>query len=156
MSETGEAEGPAEARVDLWLWAVRLYKTRSQAATACRGGKVRVNAKPAKPAKLVRAGDRLEVSKTGLTKTLVVRRVLSKRVGAKVIDDYLEDLTPPEIYREAAQRRLEKIASVPKRDGGAGRPTKRDRREWSKAAEVAAERESAVTELMRKSVESGE
>lgn len=156
MSETEAVEGAAEARVDLWLWAVRLYKTRSQAATACRGGKVRINGKPAKPAKLVRAGDRLEVRKTGLTKTVVVRSVLSKRVGAKVVDDYLQDLTSAEVYQEAAQRRLDKIASVPKRDGGAGRPTKRDRREWSKAADKAAEREAAVTELMRKSVRSGE
>ncbi len=156
MGETGKVDGVAEARVDLWLWAVRLYKTRSQAATACRGGKVRINGKPAKPAKLVRAGDRLEVSKAGLTKTMVVRDALSKRIGAKLIDDYLEDLTPPEVYQEAAQRRLDKIASVPKRDGGAGRPTKRDRREWSRAADKAAEREAAVTKLMRKSVESGE
>jgi len=154
MGETVETEGVAEARVDLWLWAVRLYKTRSQAATACRGGKVRVNGKPAKPAKLVRAGDRLEISKTGLTKTVKVRDVLSKRIGAKLVEDYLEDLTPPEIYEEAAQRRLEKIASVPKRDGGAGRPTKRDRRAWSKAAEKAAEREAAVIDLMKKSVKS--
>ncbi len=156
MGGTSEAGKGPEVRIDLWLWAVRLYKTRSQAATACRGGKVRINGKPAKPAKSVRAGDRLDLNKTGLTRTVVVRDVLSKRIGAKVVADYLEDLTPPEVYQEAAQRRLEKIASLPKRDGGAGRPTKRDRRAWSKAADKAAEREAAVTELMRRSVDAAE
>jgi len=156
MGNSVDAKVTVEARVDLWLWAVRLYKTRSQSATACRGGKVRINGKPAKPAKVIRVGDRLEINKAGLTRTMVVRAVLNRRIGAKLVDDFLEDLTPPEVYQEAERRRLDKIASIPKRDGGAGRPTKRDRRQWSKAADKAAEREAAVTELMRKSVESGE
>lgn len=152
----GTPDSNQEARIDLWLWAVRLFKTRSLAATACRGGKVRINGHHAKPARLVRAGDRLEVRKADLIRTVVVRKVLTKRVGAKVVEEYLDDLTPPEVYQAAADRRVAMAGARPVRGEGAGRPTKRDRREWSKAAEQATEREAAVTELMRKSLEPGE
>lgn len=110
------------ARVDQWLWAVRLYKTRSAATTACRGGHVRVNDKPAKPATPVRVGDRVEARLDHRDRILEVVRVIDKRVGAPVAAECLIDHSAPLPPRE-------QITELGVRDRGAGRPTKRDRRE---------------------------
>ena len=143
-----------QCRIDLWLWGVRIYKTRGLAATACRGGKVRVNGQNVKPARLVRAGDRIEVRRGAVTRELEVKAILTGRVGAKLVEEFLIDHTPPEVYEEAAKQSRERRAAEPARKEGTGRPTKKDRRAWSRAAEKAAQREADVTELMRKSVES--
>jgi ribosome-associated heat shock protein Hsp15 len=109
-------------RVDRWLWAVRLTKTRSDAAAACRGGHVRVNDRPAKPATSVSAGDEVRVRSGGTTRIVDVVRVIEKRVGAPVaVECYLDRTPKPPPEAEAA-------APVARRDRGAGRPTKRDRR----------------------------
>lgn len=111
-----------ETRVDKWLWAVRLFKTRGLASDACRGGHVRVNGSPAKPAAPVRVGDRVEARVHGRARVLEVVRVIDKRVGAPVAAECLVDHSPPEPSR----------ADQPvmfARDRGAGRPTKRDRRQ---------------------------
>lgn len=110
------------ARVDAWLWAIRVYKTRSAATTACRAGHVRVNGERAKAAVHVKAGDELRVRIQGFDRILVVRQTISKRVGASVAAAAFEDRTPPPPPRELA-------GSVPVRDRGAGRPTKRERRD---------------------------
>lgn len=110
------------ARVDAWLWAIRVYKTRSAATTACRAGHVRVNGERAKAAVQVKAGDELRVRVQGFDRILVVRQTISKRVGASVAAAAFEDRTPPPPPRELA-------GSVPVRDRGAGRPTKRERRD---------------------------
>lgn len=110
------------ARVDAWLWAVRVYKTRSAATTACRAGHVRVNGERAKAAQPVRVGDELRVRISGFDRTLVVRKPISKRVGAALVAESVEDRTPPPPPRELT-------AFVPIRDRGAGRPTKRERRD---------------------------
>jgi ribosome-associated heat shock protein Hsp15 len=159
MVGQGQDTGPvgdsnAQCRLDLWLWAVRIYKTRSQAATACRGGKVRVNGQNVKPARLVRAGDRIEVRRGAVTRQLEVREVLASRVGAKIVENYLIDHTPVEVYQEASRLSKERRLAQPVREEGKGRPTKKDRRAWSRAAEKAADREAAISELMRKSVDS--
>jgi ribosome-associated heat shock protein Hsp15 len=109
-----------ETRVDKWLWAVRLYKTRSLATDACRGGHVRVNGVPAKPATVVRAGDRVEARHQGRARILEVVRVIDKRVGASVAAGCLVDHSPPPSRDEAPGAWV--------RDRGTGRPTKRDRR----------------------------
>ena len=114
--------GPASVRVDSWLWAVRVYKTRSQATAACRAGHVRVGDERAKASQAVRPGDEVRVRVAGAERILVVRRTLVKRVGPSVAAEALTDLTPPPPPREPAP------AGVV-RDRGAGRPTKRDRRE---------------------------
>jgi ribosome-associated heat shock protein Hsp15 len=106
-------------RVDSWLWAVRVYKTRSAATTACRAGHVRVNGDKAKAAQQVRPGDELRVRIAGLDRILVVRQTLTKRVGAPVAAVAAEDRTPER----------EPVAMVAVRDRGAGRPTKRERRD---------------------------
>lgn len=120
--------GPAlsAVRLDKWLWAVRLFKTRTAAADACRGGHVRVNDAPARAAREVRAGDVIRARTGGLHRTVRVRAALEHRIGAVRVPDYLEDLTPPEEYERA--RALRDAPGSPRRDAGAGRPTKRERR----------------------------
>ena len=112
-------------RVDAWLWAVRVYKTRSAATSACRAGHVRVNGDRAKAAQSVRIGDQLRVRIAGFDRILVVRQTISKRVGAPLAAAAMEGLTPPPPSPET-------VALVPQRDRGAGRPTKRERRDIDK------------------------
>ena len=110
-------------RVDQWLWGVRLYKTRSLATDACRGGHVRVNGAPAKAATAVRVGDRVEANVHGRERILEVVRLVEKRVGAPVAAECLIDHSPPPPPAE------ERVMPLFTRDAGAGRPTKRDRRD---------------------------
>lgn len=110
---------PDAARVDSWLWAVRVYKTRSAATTACRAGHVRLNGDKVKAAQQVRIGDELRIRIAGFDRIMVVRQVLVKRVGAPLAALAFEDRTPPR----------EPQAMIGVRDRGAGRPTKRERRD---------------------------
>ncbi|KZM69533.1 RNA-binding S4 domain-containing protein [Nocardia terpenica] len=110
------------SRVDSWIWAVRLMKTRSAAATACRGGHVRVNGVAVKPAHQIKPGDEVRVRVNGLERIVVVERVIAKRVGAAIAAQCLIDKSPPPPAPEI-------LASLPRRDRGSGRPTKRERRE---------------------------
>jgi ribosome-associated heat shock protein Hsp15 len=112
-----------QTRVDRWLWAVRLTPTRSAATDACRGGHVRVNGASAKPATPVRAGDRVTLRFAGRDRDVEVVRVVEKRVGAPVAAECLVDHSP------APPPRAERLPPVFARDPGAGRPTKRDRRQ---------------------------
>ncbi|AEA22803.1 MULTISPECIES: RNA-binding S4 domain-containing protein [Pseudonocardia] len=112
-------------RLDRWLWSVRLTKTRSDAAAACRGGHVRVNDKPAKPATPVKVGDHIRARVNDRTRIVEVTQVIEKRVGAPVAEQCYVDNTPIAPISDAVP--------VARRDRGAGRPTKRDRRvldEW--------------------------
>ena len=106
-------------RIDSWLWAIRVYKTRSAATTACRAGHIRVGGEKAKAAQLVKPGDEVRVRIAGFDRILIVRQTLSKRVGAPIAATAYEDRTPPR----------EPVAIIAQRDRGAGRPTKRERRE---------------------------
>jgi ribosome-associated heat shock protein Hsp15 len=112
-----------EVRLDAWVSAVRLFKTRSIATTACKGGHVSLNGRRAKPSALVRVGDRIEALTPGGERIVVVRRLIEKRVGAAVAVECFQDLTPPPVPKE------ERVAEVFVRERGAGRPTKRERRE---------------------------
>ncbi len=107
------------ARVDAWLWAIRIYKTRSAATTACRAGHVRLNGDRVKAAQTVKPGDEVRVRIAGFDRILIVRSTLTKRVGAPVAATAYEERTPPR----------EPTAIMAQRDRGAGRPTKRERRE---------------------------
>ncbi|WP_411111974.1 RNA-binding S4 domain-containing protein [Streptomyces sp. c-19] len=110
------------ARVDSWVWAVRLTKTRSQAAAACRAGHVKVNGERAKPAQPVKPGDEVRVFHGGRERIVEVKVLHAKRVGPPVaVEAYVDNSPPPPPREEVA------VAAV--RDRGAGRPTKRDRRE---------------------------
>ncbi|MEW2578310.1 RNA-binding S4 domain-containing protein [Streptomyces syringium] len=116
------ASDEQSVRIDSWIWSVRLTKTRSLAGTACRAGHVRVNGERVKPAHAVRCGDEVRLRVGGRERIVVVSRVVKKRVGAAVAAEAYVDNSPPAPPRE-------EIAQVAHRDRGAGRPTKRDRRD---------------------------
>ena len=110
-------------RVDKWLWAARVFKTRSQASVACDGGKVDVNDEAAKPARRVRAGDLITVSlPRGRRRVLKIAGLGERRGSAEAARVLFEDLTPPEPPRL-------RQALPPRREPGSGRPTKRERRD---------------------------
>ncbi|MDW6057687.1 RNA-binding S4 domain-containing protein [Streptomyces sp. FXJ1.4098] len=119
------ASDNAPVRVDSWIWSVRLTKTRSLAATACRGGHVRVNGERVKAAHAVRPGDEVRLFHAGRERIVVVKRLVRKRVGAAVAAECFIDNSPPPPPRE-------ELAAVGHRDRGAGRPTKRDRRDMER------------------------
>ena len=110
-------------RIDQWLHAVRLTKTRADAARAVRGGHVSVNGKDAKPSTKLVVGDRIEARLGGRERIVVVERLIAKRVGAGIAAECLSDHSPPPPERDEFQ------AAFARRDKGAGRPTKRDRRQ---------------------------
>lgn len=115
-----------EARIDKWLWAVRLFKTRTIAVEACKKGRVTVNGTLAKPSRTVKAGDTVDVRKPPVTYSFHVKGLPSNRVGARLVPEYLEDITPPEQYEILE---LKKISGFIDRAKGTGRPTKKDRRD---------------------------
>ena len=121
----GMTGGPDSARVDRWIWSVRLAKTRSMAAAACRAGHVKVNGKSIKPAQLLKVGDQVRIRHDGRERVVVVAQLIDKRVGAAVAVECYLDKTPPPPPRET-------VPPLPVRPRGAGRPTKRERRSIEK------------------------
>ncbi|MEM9161298.1 MAG: RNA-binding S4 domain-containing protein [Verrucomicrobiota bacterium] len=119
-------EAQIKVRIDKWLWATRLFKTRTLAGEACKSGHVRIEDGKVKPARIVKVGETIQVQKGVVTRTVKVIGLLEKRVGAKLVEDYLEDHTPEEEWEKA---RLTFAQAILLRDRGTGRPTKKDRRE---------------------------
>ncbi|MGW0830054.1 RNA-binding S4 domain-containing protein [Streptomyces prunicolor] len=122
------AAGPSNGesvRVDSWIWSVRLVKTRSMGAAACKGGHVRVNGERVKPAHSVHVGDEVRLRHEGHERIVIVKQVIRKRVGPPVAVQCYVDNSPPPPPREA-------VAPAGIRDRGTGRPTKRDRREMER------------------------
>ena len=121
-----------EIRLDKYLWSIRVYKTRTDATDACKGGKVRVNGSDIKPSKGVKVGDVITARKGPVVYTYRVLELIDKRQGAKLVPRYAENLTPQE---ELDKLRAPVETFFLKRDRGAGRPTKKDRRQmddlWS-------------------------
>ena len=113
-------------RIDKWLWALRIFKSRSLASDACRSGKVKILDQAVKPSREVKAGDVISISLAPITKTVKVIALLGNRVSAKLVADFMEDLTPEEEYLKL--KRSHDI-DFEFRERGAGRPTKRERRE---------------------------
>ena len=130
-SSPASASPQASVRIDQWLWSVRITKTRADAAGLCRAGHVEINGKTAKPSSKVAVDDRVEARVHQLDRIFVVRRLITKRVGAALAVECYEDHSPPPPERDV-------LPPVFERDRGAGRPTKRDRRQldalrgWSK------------------------
>ena len=114
-----------EARIDKWLWAVRLYKTRSMATDACKKGQVTMNGVNMKPSKSIKEGDVVSVRKPPITYTFRVLKAIENRVGAKLVPELMENVTPPEQY-EALE--MSRISGFIDRARGTGRPTKKERR----------------------------
>ena len=112
-------------RIDKWLWAVRIFKTRNQAADACKAGKVKIDGSNVKPSREIKINDIITVQIGALTKTIKVTGIIKNRVSAKLAVDYVEDLTPEEEYEKL---KLMKEVNFEKRDRGFGRPTKKERR----------------------------
>lgn len=113
-------------RLDKYLWAIRVFKTRSEAADACNGNKVRLNGVPAKPSKAVKSGDSIDVRKGSALFSYRVLQLTESRMGAALVEQYADNLTP--------ESELEKLHApretiVLQRDRGTGRPTKKDRRQ---------------------------
>ena len=115
-----------QARIDKWLWAVRIYKTRSIAAEACKKGHVSIGERTAKPAHNVRVGDIVNVKKTPITYSFKVLQCAEHRVGAKLVPELMENVTPPEQYNILE---MSKMSGFVDRARGTGRPTKKERRD---------------------------
>ena len=115
-----------EVRVDKYLWAMRIYKTRSIATDACKCGRVKMNGVELKPSRTFHIGDVFSVRKGPITYTYRILQLSENRLGAKMIPNYMEDITPKE---QLEILELARFAAQSGRDRGTGRPTKKDRRE---------------------------
>lgn len=115
----------SEARIDKWLWAARVYKTRTLASDACKNGRITINGALAKPSRTVKVGDQVGVKKSPITYTFRVLQAIEKRVGAKLLPEVFENITPPEQYELLE---MNQISGFIDRARGTGRPTKKDRR----------------------------
>lgn len=122
----------AEERVDKWLWAMRVFKTRTIATDACKKGRVTMGGNPVKPSRLIKAGDIIDVRKPPVTYTFRVKAVSANRLGARLVPDYLENITPQSQYDLLE---MTKISGFVDRRKGLGRPTKRDSRELNRFKE---------------------
>jgi ribosome-associated heat shock protein Hsp15 len=118
-----------KVRVDKWLWSVRIFKSRTLATDACKGGKVKVGGTTAKPATTLGEGDVVTVKKDGFNFQFKAITLLEKRVGAPIAVTCYEDVTPSEERQKYLSWFQNAAAAPEKRDKGTGRPTKKDRRE---------------------------
>lgn len=124
----------SEVRIDKWLWAVRIFKTRTIATDACKKGRVSVGDAVAKPSRMIKAGDTVSVRKPPVTYTFRVLALTENRLGAKLVPEYMENITPKS---ELDLLEVVKISGFIDRRKGLGRPTKRDGRELSRFTEQA-------------------
>lgn len=114
-----------EARVDKWLWAARIFKTRSIAADACKNGRITLNGMNIKPARMIKEGEVVNVKKSPITYSFKVLKAIEQRVGAKLLSEVYENVTAPKQYELLEMSR---ISGFVDRAKGTGRPTKKDRR----------------------------
>ena len=115
-----------EARIDKWLWSARIFKTRTIAADACKNGRVAVNDVNVKPSRMVKVGDKVSVRKSPVTYSFKILKTIEQRVGAKLLPEIYENVTPPDQYELLEMTR---ISGFVDRQRGTGRPTKKDRRQ---------------------------
>lgn len=115
-----------EVRIDKWLWAVRLFKTRSIAAEACKKGKVMMQGVALKPSRMLKVGDVVQIKRSPVVYSFKVLALTENRIGAKLVPEYLENVTTPD---QLELLEMTKINGFIDRARGTGRPTKKDRRE---------------------------
>ncbi len=115
-----------EARLDKWLWAARMFKTRSIAADACKNGRISIKGVKQKPSKMIKEGDVIEVRKPPITYSFKVLKAIQNRVGAKLVPEVLENVTTPD---QMEMLEMHRISGFVGRARGLGRPTKKDRRD---------------------------
>ncbi|MFV0554933.1 MAG: RNA-binding S4 domain-containing protein [Mangrovibacterium sp.] len=113
-------------RIDKWLWAVRIFKTRSIATEACKKGRILVDGKQVKPSRMIKLGETIGVKKPPITYQFKVVGLIEKRVGAKLVEEYMTDITPAS---ELEILEVQKHMGFMQRDRGTGRPTKKERRD---------------------------
>ena len=116
----------AEARIDKWMWATRIFKTRTIASEACKKGRIAINGAQVKPSRMVKVGDIVDVKKPPITYSFKVLQAIEKRVGAKLVSEMMENVTSKEQYELLEMNR---ISGFIDRARGTGRPTKKDRRD---------------------------
>ncbi|MEI6277543.1 MAG: S4 domain-containing protein [Prolixibacteraceae bacterium] len=119
-------------RIDKWLWSVRVYATRSLATEECKKGRVTIGGMAVKPSRVIKVGETILVRKNPVTYSYRVVEILGKRVGAKLVPQYMEDLTSPEELKKLEDNQG---GALFMRDRGAGRPTKKDRRDIGKVTD---------------------
>ena len=115
----------AAPRIDKWLWAIRIYKTRTLATDACKAGKIKIEGQAVKPSRQLKLMEVITISQSPLTKTIRVKTLIHNRVSAKLVPENAEDLTPAEEYEKL---KLMQEVNGERRDRGIGRPTKKQRR----------------------------
>ena len=125
-----------EARIDKWMWAARIFKTRTIAAEACKKGRISINGSQVKPARMVKPGDVVQVRKPPVTYSFKVLQAIEKRVGAKLVPEIMENVTTPDQYElllscndSVFDMLMSKISGFVDRARGTGRPTKKERRD---------------------------
>lgn len=125
------------ARIDRWLWAVRIFKTRNKASEACRGGKVSIDGISVKPSRDIRIGETVHVKQRPIVRSYRVMGLAVKRVSAKIAQDLVEEITPREELDKLTAFRKEPLSFIfGNREKGAGRPTKKERRDIEKLLET--------------------
>ncbi|MBO6006105.1 MAG: RNA-binding S4 domain-containing protein [Paludibacteraceae bacterium] len=123
---------PSEVRIDKWMWAVRLFKTRSKAADACKKNKVTVDGVAVKPSRMVKVGDVIRIRKGPVTCSFEVLAIAHNRMGAKLVADFCKNVTTKDQLELIEMQRL---AATSRRQKGLGRPTKKERRDLESYAE---------------------
>jgi ribosome-associated heat shock protein Hsp15 len=122
----GKEQNKEEVRIDKWMWAVRLFKTRSLAADACKKGKVLMSGNSVKASRNIKVGDVVQIKRAPITYSFKVLALSENRMGAKLVPDFMENVTTPE---QLEILEMSKYSSFGKRDRGTGRPTKKERRD---------------------------
>jgi ribosome-associated heat shock protein Hsp15 len=128
-AKAGASEATQHLRIDKWLWAVRVYKTRTLAAEACRGGHVKIGGDAVKASREIHISETIDARAGVVNRTVKVLGLIERRVGAAAVKAFMEDLTPPEEYQKARAAAMQPVFTRPR---GAGRPTKKDRRDIEK------------------------
>ncbi|MDU1892184.1 MAG: RNA-binding S4 domain-containing protein [Dysgonomonas sp.] len=121
-----------EVRIDKWLWAVRLFKTRTIAIEACKKGRVSIKGMPVKPSRMIKVGDVLEIRRPPVTYSFEVLALSERRMGAKLVPEFMRDVTAPS---QLEILEMSKMTGFVDRARGTGRPTKKDRRELDQFSE---------------------
>lgn len=130
MSANDKIKG--EVRIDKWLWAVRLFKTRSIAIEACKKGRITIKGVTIKPSRMIKIGDVIEVRRPPVTYSFEVLSLTENRMGAKLVPDFMKDVTPPS---QLEILEMSKVSGFVDRARGTGRPTKKDRRDLEQFTE---------------------
>lgn len=125
-------EPKTEVRIDKWLWAVRLFKTRSIAIDACKKGRISIKGMSIKPSRMIKVGDVIDVKRPPITYSFEVLNLTENRMGAKLVPEFMKDVTSPS---QLEILELSKVSGFVDRARGTGRPTKKDRRDLQQFAE---------------------